>query len=569
MPRWLEVHLPDRRVLEHPWPKEEVWRAGRYRTVRTLLDLGAARVDPLGEENPLVFVAGPLAGTTFSNANRLSVGAKSPLTGGVKESNSGGTLAFAMGQWGIAGFTLFGRAPDWVVLVIGEQGVRFLDGREFLGQGTYATVAELRRRFPKAAVAAIGPVGEYQGLLAGISVTDTDGLPGRIAGRGGLGAVMGAKRVKAIVIENPGTPPREKKKFFDELRTYGKLLRENPVTGDYYPKIGTAGMADYQNVAGGLPVRNFRAGRFTEGPIPIGGEALRELILKRDGQGTPTHACMPGCIIRCSNRYPDAEGRLLVSPLEYETIGLVGSNCGLGELDAIARVNREANDLGVDTIELGATFGVAMDAGLAEWGDLEWMLGVTEELRQGTPEGKRFAQGAYRLGQALGHPRVPTVRKQAISAYDPRVVEGTGVTYMTSQQGADHTTGNPARVETFEMSLDEVMKLSFDYQVKSAALDALGLCYMSAAVAEEAIPVVAEAIADRHDVRLPEDYFAELGREVLRLELAFNRAAGLPEVEPLPRFFYDEPLPPTNRRARLDPQVVAEFWRRFLEGPGS
>ncbi|HFB39066.1 MAG TPA: aldehyde ferredoxin oxidoreductase, partial [Oceanithermus sp.] len=295
MPRWLDVHLPERRVDERPWPKEEVWRAGRYRTVRTLLDLGVPRVDPLAEENPLVFVAGPLAGTTFSNANRLSVGAKSPLTGGVKESNSGGTLAFAMGQWAIAGFTLFGRAPDWVVLVIGEKGVRFLDGREFLGQGTYATVAELRRRFPKSAVAAIGPVGEYQGLLAGISITDTDGLPGRIAGRGGLGAVMGAKRVKAIVIENPGTPPREKKKFFDELRAYGKLLRENPVTGDYYPKLGTAGMADYQNVAGGLPVKNFRYGRLTEGPVPIGGEALRERILERDGQGTPTHACMPGC----------------------------------------------------------------------------------------------------------------------------------------------------------------------------------------------------------------------------------------------------------------------------------
>ncbi len=566
MLRWLDVRLNDRKVEETPWPAEEVWRAGRYRTAERLLALKAYRAEPLSQENPLVLVAGPLAGTTFSNANRLSVGAKSPLTGGVKESNSGGTVAFALGQLGIAGLTLLGAAPDWTVLVIGPKGVRFEDGREFLGQGTYATVAELRRRHPKSAVAAIGPVGEYQGLLAGISVTDTDGLPGRIAGRGGLGAVMGSKRLKAIVVEGADRPPKEKKKFFDELRSYGQKLRANPVTGQYYPEIGTAGMADYQNVAGGLPVKNFRLGRLTEGANPIGGEALRDLILARDGQGTPTHACMPGCIIRCSNRFPDADGRLVVSPLEYETIGLVGSNCGLTDLDAIARVNREANDLGIDTIEFGATLAVAMDAGLAEWGDLDWMLGVAEELRAGTPEGKRFAQGAYRLGKALGVERLPTVRKQAMSAYDPRVVEGTGVTYMTSQQGADHTAGNPARVETFGMGLEEVMRLSFEYQVKSAALDALGLCYMSAAIAEEAVDLVAEAIADRHGVHPPEGYFHQLGRDVLRLELVFNRELGLPPVEPLPDFFYREPLPPTERTARLDPKVIGSFWERFLEG---
>ncbi len=568
MRRWLEVRLNEGKVEETRWPAEEVWRAGRYRTVERLLALGADRAEPLSEENPLVMVAGPLAGSTFSNANRLSVGARSPLTGGVKESNSGGTVAFALGQLGIAGVTFLGAAPEWTVVRIGPEGVRFEDGREFLGRGTYATVAELRRRYPRAAVAAIGPVGEYRGLLAGISITDTDGLPGRIAGRGGLGAVMGAKRIKAIVVEGAGRPPKEKKKFLDDLRDYGRRLRENPVTGQYYPEIGTAGMADYQNVAGGLPVKNFRYGRLTDGPNPIGGEALRELILKRDGQGTPTHACMPGCIIRCSNRYPDAEGRLLVSPLEYETIGLVGSNCGLAELDAIARVNREANDLGIDTIEFGATLAVAMDAGLAEWGDLEWMLGIAAELRAGTPEGKRFAKGAYRLGKELGVARIPTIRKQAMSAYDPRVVEGTGITYMTSQQGADHTAGNPARVETFDLPLEEVMRLSFEYQVKSAALDALGLCYMSSAIAEDAAALVADAIGERLDVRLPEGYFEALGKDVLRLELEFNRRLGLPEVEPLPAFFYQEPLPPTNRTARLDPNVVATFWRAFLTGQG-
>lgn len=566
MRRWITVNLEGQSTQEEPWPKDEIWKAGRYRTVERLLALKAATTAPLAPENPFVLVAGPLAGTSFSNANRLSIGARSPLTGGVKESNSGGTVAFAMGQLDIAGITLLGQSPDWTVLVFSPDGVRFEDGREFLGQGNYAVVAELRRRYPKAAVAIVGPVGEYQGLLAGVSVTDTEGLPGRIAGRGGLGAVLGAKKVKALVFYGAGKAPREKKKFYEDLRSYAKILRQSPVTGKYYPEIGTAGMADYQNVAGGLPVRNFRLGRLVEGENPIGGEALRALLLARDGEGNPTHACMPGCIIRCSNQFADRDGRLVVSPLEYETIGLVGSNCGLADLDAIAQVNAAANDLGVDTIELGATLAVAMDAGLAEWGDLSWMLEVTEELRHGTPEGKKFAQGTYRFGKAIGHDRIPTVRKQAISAYDPRVVEGTGVTYMTSAQGADHTAGNPARAETFDMDLEAVMKLSFDHQVKSAALDALGLCYMSAAISGEAKATVADAIEQLHSVRPPEGYMESLGREVLRLERAFNHEAGLPEIEALPDFFYREALPPTNRKARLEPGVIAAFWSKFL-GP--
>ena len=563
--RWITVDLGKKQVGSVPWQGDDLWKAGRYRVAERLLALGADRADPMGPANPLLFVAGPLAGTTFSNANRLSVGAKSPLTGGIKESNAGGTVAYALGQLGIAGLTILGESPDWVYLRIGPEGLSFEDARPFLGQGTYATTAALRERHPGAAVGVIGPVGERGGRLAGISITDADGLPGRIAGRGGLGAVMGRKRLKAIVVEGAGPPPPENKKFFQELKAYARLLREHPVTGDYYPKIGTAGMADYQNVAGGLPVKNFRLGRLTEGPNPIGGEALRALILARDGEGTPTHACMPGCVIRCSNRFPDKDGHLLVSPLEYETLGLVGANCGLADLDGIARVNRAANDLGVDTIELGATLAVAMDAGMTEWGDLDWMLAVTEGLIKGDPAFADFMHGARHLGQKLGHPRVPEVRGQAISAYDPRVVEGTGVTYMTSQQGADHTAGNPARAETFEMDLAEVVALSFAYQVKSAALDSLGLCYMSAAISDEAKTLVAEAIEDLHGVRPPPGYFEALGRETLKLEATFTQRLGRPLVEPLPRFFYEEPLPPTMRKARLDPDAVEGYWRTLLE----
>ncbi|WP_456413985.1 aldehyde ferredoxin oxidoreductase N-terminal domain-containing protein [Oceanithermus profundus] len=564
--RWWTVDLNRRSLTERRLGPGEVLRGGRWRTVHELQRLGADGADPLAPDNPIVLAAGPFAGSSYSNANRLSVGTRSPLTGGVKEANSGGTLAYALGRIGVAGLTLVGAAPDWVVLVLGPDGVRFADAAPYLGLGNYAAAERLWNDFPAAAsLALVGPVAEYGGLLAGLAVTDTDGQPGRLAARGGVGAVFGAKRVKAIVVEKGASPAfAGDAAFKDAMRAYARaLLASDGIKR--YTSVGTAGMGDFQNMFGGLPVKNFSRGRLAEGENPLGGEALRRLILERDGEGATAHACMPGCVIRCSNKVPDAQGKVVVSPLEYETLGLVGSNLGFDDLDAVARMNRWANDLGVDTIEFGAALGVAMDTGLGPWADLDFVEDVYCALLAGTEEGRRYAAGAARLGRALGHARVPVVRDQGISAYDPRVVEGTGVTYMTTPQGADHTAGNVPRENPGERSLEELMDLSFAAQVNAAASDALGLCIFGGSVtyAQKDAAVRAAALAAGLDEEPDAAAFDRLGREVLALELAFNRAAGQPEVAPLPRFMYEEPLPPRNLTARLDPERIAGFWKRL------
>ena len=562
--RWLTVDLQSRQVSERPLSPREVLHGGRWRTVRELLDRGAAAADPLGPENPLIITSGPFAGSSYSSANRLSIGFKSPLTGGVKESNSGGTLGYALGRLGIGGLTLLGAAADWILLHISEEGLRFESAADYLGRGVFEATEMLRQRYPKAtSIGLIGPVAEYGGLIAGFSMTDSDFQPSRLSARGGTGAVFAAKRVKAIVVEGGATPDFAKTAEFKRaMRDYAKALMNDDGVRRY-TVVGTAGTADFENMLGGLPTRNFSKGRFAEGENPLGGEVMRRTILERDGQGATEHACMPGCVIKCSNKFPGPDGRVIVSPLEYETLGVAGSNLCLQTLDEVAELNRLANDLGVDTIEWGATLGVAMDAGLGEWGSLDFVRQVAEELRRGTEEGRRYAAGAARFGRAIGHERVPTVRDQALSAYDPRVVEGTGVTFMTSAQGADHTTGNVARLNPREKTIEELMELSFTAQVNMGLADALGLCAFGGSVNNVQKEAVMQAAGLAAGLETSAADFDRIGREVLMMELEFNRAAGQPDVLPLPGFMYREPLPPRNLTARLDPEQIAGFWKRL------
>ena len=564
--RWLTVDLASGRVSESAIGPRQALHGGRWRTVRELLDRGASGVDPLSAENPLIIATGPFAGSSFSSANRLSIGFKSPLTGGVKESNSGGTLAYALGRLGVAGLTLLGAAQDWLLLHLSEEGLRLVNAAPYLGRGVYETAEMLRKRYPKAvSIGLIGPVAEYGGLLGGFAMSDSDFQPSRLAARGGVGAVFAAKRVKAIVVEGGATPEFAKTAEFKKaMRDYAKALMGSDGVRRY-TVVGTAGTADFENMLGGLPTKNFSRGRFVEGENPLGGEALRRTILRRDGQGASEHACMPGCVIKCSNKFPDRDGRVIVSPLEYETLGVAGSNLCLQTLDEVAELNRLANDLGVDTIEWGATLGVAMDAGLGEWGDMDFVRRVARELRSGSPEGRRYAAGTARFARAIGHQRAPTVRDQAMSAYDPRVVEGTGVTFMTSAQGADHTTGNVARLNPREKSLEELMDLSFEAQVNMGLADALGICAFGASVNNAQKEKVMAAAGLAAGLATAAADFDRIGREVLAMELEFNRAAGQPDVMPLPDFMYQEPLPPQNLVARLTLEALSGFWQRLEE----
>lgn len=570
MRKYLHIDLNDHSVREETFTGEQVARAGRYFIAKTLVDMNVGPVDPLSPDNPLIFSAGPFAGSNWSNANRTSVGCKSPLTGGIKESNAGGSFGLAMGQLEIAGFTLYNAADEWVVIHIRKDGTYAFESADaYMGKDNFECAEMLHEKYgQKVSLAICGPVGEYQGLLAGIAMSDTDRRPARLAARGGVGAVMGAKKVKAIVCDLHKMPSfHDRKKVIKSIKEYGGMLREDEaITAlkDY----GTAMMADYTNYVGGLPVNNFSSGRQVEpdaGPLKMGGDYIRERNLSRGGE--PSHACMPGCMIECSNVYADEDGNEIVSPVEYETLGLMGTNCGISDPDDLAHLNYLANKLGIDTIETGAMMGVLLDAGLAEFGDVAFLTKVLEEIEKGTEQGRLWAQGTARVGEHYKVHRTPVIKKQGISAYDPRVIEVTGISMMLTAQGADHTTGNAPKYECSGKGVDELVDVSMEMQVLCAAADSLGLCVFGRSVTNTHIDMMVNSINDALGTSLDATFFHELGRETLKYEAEFNRAAGFTEEDDeLPEFFYEEALYPSNQVARFHaPEVNASVRRWWQE----
>lgn len=569
MRKYLNINLGDQSIETEELNGLDVIRVGRHFIAKTLLEKGAATVDPLGPDNPLIFSAGPFAGSNFSNANRISVGCKSPLTGGIKEANSGGTFGFALGQLEISGITLYGQSDEWVVIRITKDGdITFEDASPYLGKGNFEAAKLLHEKYgDKISLAICSPVGEYGGLMAGISFTDPEKRPVRIAARGGVGAVMGSKKVKAIVVDRHKMPEfSDRKKFMGSVKEYGKMLDADPAI-DAFRKLGTAMVADFTNKVGGLPTRNFSAGSVVgkdEGPLKIGGQYIRELTLERGGE--TTHACMPGCMIKCSNVYVDKDGEEICSPLEYETLGLVGSNCGLTDPDQVARLNNVANDLGIDTIEIGATIGVLMEAGEGEFGDFDFMADVFEDIRDGNERGKLYAQGTSRVGEHFNVKRIPTIKKQGLSAYDPREIEVTGISMMVTAQGADHTAGNIPTFQCKDKTTAELVAASLDIQEDCAAADSLGLCLFGRSVTNVQQEFIANALNDAHGTDLTESFMKELGREALVMEWQFNKDAGLTdEDDELPQFFYDEVMPGDEIAARHHTKEVNEAFRALIE----
>jgi aldehyde:ferredoxin oxidoreductase len=378
---------------------------------------------------------------------------------------------------------------------------------------------------------------------------------------------MGNKKIKAIVLDLDKIPPFEDaKRVTASIKDYAKMLQADGIVQNFYAPLGTMGMADVQNQMGGLPVRNFSAGQLANAAagetFKMGASYIGPLNTSRGGE--QTHACMPGCVIQCSNVYHDASGKEVVSPVEYETLGLLGSNCGLTEPDDLAQLNFVANDLGVDTIELGATLGVLMEAGLGMFGDVKFMADCLVEIRKGTEKGRLWAQGTARVGEHYKIARVPVIKKQAISAYDPRVVEATGISMMATAQGADHTAGNLPRLKTREMDLEALVSQSLLHQTRVAANDSLGLCIFGMSVTNPNTEWLANTINAAHGTSLTPAFFEALGRDALRMEKEFNRQAGFTERDDeLPAFFYTEALPPTNHVARFHAPDVHRMYERL------
>ncbi len=546
------VNVRTQTVRREPVPKEWEHLGGRGLSARILLDEVPPTCEPLGPYNKLVFAPGLLVGHRLSSCDRISIGGKSPLTGGIKESNAGGSSGFALAQLGIKALIIEDE-PDqeeWWVLHLSVDGAEFDPVDDLAGAGVYETAELLLQDYGKGvSMALIGPAGEMQLRAAGIQNLDQDGVPSRIAARGGLGALMGSKGLKAIVINPAGgkkPPIVDRASFRAAQKAYTQALTQHPQTKTY-ADYGTAAMVNMCQYFGSLPTRGFSAGQF-EGADEISGEHLRDVLLERDAESKTTHACMSGCAIHCSNVYGGPDGKRIVSPLEYETIGLMGSNLGIADLDAIARLNREANDLGLDSIDTGAALGVAAQAGLLKWGDAERALDLVGEIRRGTPLGRILGNGAATAGRVLGVERVPVVKGQAMSAYDPRAIKGTGVTYATSPMGADHTAGLTIRAKVDHLDPQGQASVSRGAQISMAGYDTLGACIFAGFGFAAAPPdTIANLLNARYGWSVAEDILQQLGRETISLEREFNRRAGFTAADDrLPEWMTREPLPPTN-----------------------
>jgi aldehyde:ferredoxin oxidoreductase len=517
-----------------------------------------ATCDPLGPENKLILAPGFLSGTSLVNTSRISIGAKSPLTGGIKESNAGGTVGAALGKLGITAIILEGQAPEgkiFTLVIYANGNTAFESADEYKGMRTYALVEKLLKRYGKKnGVLCIGPAGEYQLASASVQTTDVDGRPCRAAGRGGLGAVMGAKGLKAIVISQEGKRSdtiTDPKTFKAAAKVFAKAVKDNPFTGQMLGALGTAGLVSAVNSIGAFPSYNATKGVF-KGWEKISGEAMAEIIQKRGGK--TTHLGCSQCIIHCSNEYVDKDGKYITASLEYETIWSMGGMPGINDLDTIAKLDFLADDIGLDTMNTGVAIGVAMDAGYKEFGDGQAAIEMMEEIARGTEFGKILGNGPEAVGKHFNHRRIPVAKHQSIAAYDPRGMQGNGVTYATSPMGADHTAGNlVGKYLTGALNpliAEGQVEASKQAQISMASLDCTGLCLLAgvALAAQEANEALIKMINAKFGTQLSPDDMQAMGIRVLRAEREFNRKAGFTNKDDrLAKFFYEEPLPPHNK----------------------
>lgn len=520
---------------------------GRALISQIMVDEVNPNCDPLGEDNKIIIAPGLLAGTTVSCVNRISIGGKSPLTGTIKESNAGGTTAYKLARLGVKAVILEGKSSDTQLLYIADDRIELLPADELKGIGVYETAEILKKKYGKNIGLVInGPTGEKLYRAAGIANADNDGVPSRYSGRGGLGAVLGSKGIKAIVIDDSnskGVPISDEEGFKNIKKTISSTILNNEAIANSYTKYGTSNLVKFTDRIGALPTRNFSRGSF-EGADGISGQRIYDLIMERKGEGKPSHACMPGCLIRCSNVFPDENGKALVSPIEYETIGLMGSNLAISNIDIVAKMNHICNDLGLDTIEMGGAIGVAMEAGVIEFGDGEAAANLLEEVRNSTYLGKILASGASTTGKVLGITRVPVAKDQTMAAYEPRAIKGLGVTYATSTQGADHTAGQTLRAQVDHRKPDKQVETSRSAQIGNTMHDCIGTCFFVGGAIGGNIQLLADLYKAMSGEVLTVEDFMQIAKDTLKRERKFNIGAGFNAAhDRLPEFFYKEMNP--------------------------
>ncbi len=420
----LRLNMADRTYSLDPVPEAYKNLGGRGLTSTIVYDEVPPLCHPLGPNNKLVFAPGIVTGTAAPPSARVSVGAKSPLTGTIKEANAGSAWPQHLAVMQIKALVVEGQPKEkgkyWMLYLTWDADaakpkVEFFPADEYTGKDLYEVFPKVYERFGnKIAIAGCGVAGEYSYANSGIVFNDTSRRPSRYAGRGGLGAVMGCKGLKFIVTDRAGAPgvsivdkalfDQGRKKLTEALRTHA-ITKPQGALNTY----GTLVLTNIVNEAGGLPTRNFSSGRF-EGAAKIAGEAVFEGNKKRLGKELYNHACSPGCIIQCSNTWHKPDGSEHVSCVEYESDWALGANCDIDSLDDIAEMIRLCNGYGLDTIEAGTALAVAMEAGVLPFGDGKKAIGLIHEMGKGTPMGRILGGGTELAGKAFGVTRVPVVK---------------------------------------------------------------------------------------------------------------------------------------------------------------
>ena len=367
----------------------------------------APTADPLGSENHFIVAAGPLAGTGAPQLGRISVGAKSPLTLGMKEANSGGPAAQILDRLGIRALIVHGASDDnrLYCLYVSKDRAEFIPAEEYRLMKNYELAGRLRKKYgEKIALMSTGVAGDLKCRGASVSFTDIYGDPSRNAARGGLGAVMGSKGLKAVIFDPAKAEQVEiahPEEFRKAVKSWVYTLKHD-ISCSLFSRFGTPFAISNSASHGSLVSDNYRSGR-PENFIAVSGDSIQKILFERGGK---MHGCMPGCVVKCSIIYPDKDGNRLCAAYEYETIAMLGTNLGITDPDAIARLKYMCDDLGVDAVETGSSLGLAADAGKMSYGDWQSAARLLEEISKGSP-----------LGRALGNGVVATAQ---ISKYQPR-----------------------------------------------------------------------------------------------------------------------------------------------------
>ncbi len=556
--RIIKIDMNNQDIKDIDVPQEYMGLGGRGLTSLMINKEVPPTCDPLGPDNKLIFAPGYLSGTSLVNTSRLSVGAKSPLTGGIKESNVGGTVAVDLAHLGITAVIVEGKPSDdasYLLKIDIDGKAELIDGNAYKGLRTYELVKQLKEAHgEKNSITCIGPAGEFLLTSASVQTTDADGRPCRAAGRGGLGAVMGSKGLKALIVAQGGKltdPLLDMDAFKAAARNFAKAVKDDEGTEDL-AQLGSASLVASINAVGAFPTRNAREGQFDE-VEKITGETMAEIIKSRGGKNA--HMGCAQCIIRCSNEYVDEKGDYVTSSLEYETIWSMGGMLCNSDLDSIAKLDFLCDDIGLDTISTGVAIAVAMDAGHKPFGDGQAAIEMVEAVAQGSDFGKIIGNGPAAVGKHFKHERVPVMKNQSMAAYDPRALQGMAVTYATSPMGGDHTAGwvvadNIAdwggKLDPFKA--EGQVENSRNSQVHMAVVDTVGICDFAQSGFAAGIDNACHMVTAKSGKPFNEDDWNKLGKRIIKAELEFNRKAGFTNKDDrLPKMFYEEPLPPHNK----------------------